>query len=124
MNLHGIVSGAIGLVNPNVYCTIRMSVGYTTAPDGTQQPKYTVFANVPCQIQSLTYDDLQQVDATNQQGVIKTVYLNGNWSAINRPQQQGGDLLTMSDGTVWLVTQVLESWPDWTKLLVTLQNRK
>ena len=33
MNLHGIVSGAIGAINPNEVITIRISVGSTIEPD-------------------------------------------------------------------------------------------
>lgn len=40
MNLHGLVSGAIGLVNPFVPMTIRLSEGYTTQADGTRVPAY------------------------------------------------------------------------------------
>ena len=31
------------------------------------------------------------------------------------------DLITMADGTVWLVALVLENWPDWTCVAVTRQ---
>ena len=40
MNLHSIVSSAIGAVNPNQFVEIRQSVGNTKSPDGTTQPAY------------------------------------------------------------------------------------
>ena len=38
---------------------------------------------------------------------------------------KGGDLVTLSDGSVWLVTLVPEPWnltAGWTRALITLQN--
>jgi len=37
-----------------------------------------------------------------------------------RPLAKGGDLLDFG-GQTWLVTAVLETWPDWCKVGVTLQ---
>jgi hypothetical protein len=39
-----------------------------------------------------------------------------------RTDQKGGDLLTMPDGSVWLVAMVLEHWADWTSVAITLQD--
>jgi hypothetical protein len=122
MNLHQIVSGAIGTVNPFVPCTLRLSVGYSVAPDGTQVPQYSTFAAVPCQVQELTQRDLRQLDGLNVQGSTKSVYLNGQWRGVVRVGARGGDLLTTPDNLTYLVTAVLEMWPDWSKLAVTLQN--
>lgn len=123
MNLHGIVAGAIGAINPNVLGTLRMSVGYSIMQDGTQLPQYAEFVGVPCQVQELTSADIKQLDGLNVQGSQLAVYLNGNgWRGVVRVGARGGDLLTLSDGTVWLVTAVLEQWPDWTKIAITLQN--
>lgn len=122
MNLHAIVSGVIAAVNPTVFCTLQMSVGFSVAPDGSQVPQYATFANVPCQIQALSYQDLQHIDGLNIQGTRRAVYINGNWEGLNRATNKGGDLLTTPDGTVWLVAMVLEHWPDWTKVVVTQQD--
>ena len=122
MNLHGIAARYVGAINPLLLCTLQASTGYTTNADGTQVAQYATFANVQCQVQNLTTRDLRQLDGLNIQGSSRAVYLNGNWFAVLRPGQRGGDLLTLPDGTVYLVTAVLELWPDWAKLSVTLQN--
>jgi hypothetical protein len=122
VNLHGIVAGAIGAVNPQVGATLRRSTGYSTAADGTRIPLYETFANVTCQVQELTQRDLAQVEGIVNQGSSRAVYLNGRWRGAIRVAAVGGDILQLADGTVWLVTAVPEQWPDWTKLIVTLQD--
>jgi hypothetical protein len=122
VNLHGIVSGAIGAVNPNVSATMQRSTGYATQPDGTQTPNYETYANVVCQFQELTQRDLRKLDGVNLQGVTRALYLNGSWSGVVRADARGGDLVITPDNATWLVTAVIEQWPDWCKLLVTKQN--
>jgi hypothetical protein len=122
MNLHAIVSGAVGAINPQVFCTLRMSAGYAVGPDGTQTPAYTIVPNVPAQIQALTFTDLMKLGGLNIEGTRRAIYLSGNIEGVDRAALKGGDLFTFPDGTVWLVVQVLEHWPDWTKCAVTLQN--
>jgi|SRR5665647_1786450 len=124
MNLHAIVSGAIGAINPPVPVTLRASTGYTIGDDGKQIPAYAADATVLAQVQELTYRDLMQIEALNLQGVDMVVYLSGFASGIVRASGKGGDLIIMSTGVVWLVTEVLEQWPDWTKVSVTMQNNQ
>jgi hypothetical protein len=122
VNLHQIVAGAIGTVNPQVPCTIQQSTGYTIGADGTQAPTYTTVSGVPCQIQALTYSDLQKMQGLNIQGLRRAVYVNGNFNGVVRPALKGGDLITTPDGRIWLVAIALEQWPDWCKCAITLQN--
>lgn len=126
MNLHGIVSGAISVVNPFVFTTLKRSAGYTTAADGTRTPLFNDIPGISVQVQALTYSDLQHLDGLNIQGVRRAVYLNGAAMAVVRPLQAGGDLFvfpdcTLPEGNTWLVAYVLESWPDWCKCALTLQ---
>lgn len=126
MNLHAIVSPAVGVVNPHVQATIRRPNGYTTRPDGTRVPAYTDLP-VTVQVQSLTFSDLQKLDSLNVQGVRRAAYMSGNALAVVRPLQYGGDLMvfapgTLPEGDTWLVAQALEEWPDWSKAALTLQN--
>lgn len=121
MNLHQLVSGAIGAVNPFVLATIQSSTGYTTNPDFTRVPTYATFTNVPVQVQALSYDEIKQLDGLNIQGVRRKIYLNGDWSSLVRTAGKGGDLVTLPDGTVWLVALVFEHWPDWTSAAITQQ---
>ena len=126
MNLHAIVANAVGAVNPTTFCTVKMSVGYTTNPDGTQVPAYSTFDNVPCQSQALTYNDIVQTEGLSIQGIRRAIYLTGEWSALNRAEAKGGDLILMPElnGTVttWLIAIVLENWPTWCKIAATMQN--
>jgi hypothetical protein len=193
LDLHNLVSGAIGTINPNAVAELRLSTGYSIAADGTQTPAYatpgsltgsisddilTVSAvaagklmagqmladagpvlqprtvivaqltgdpggvgtyqinppqtvaseamsttfSVTAQIQDLTQRDLMHLSGLNIQGSQKTVYISGQMAGATRPAQKGGDLVVLGDGTVWLTTQVLESWPDWCRAAITLQN--
>ena len=122
MNLHGIVSGAIGTVNPLVPVQIKVSTGYVTADDGTRLPGYAPPATVMAQIQALSYNDIIQADNLNIQGVRRKMYIQGEVDGLVRPNNKGGDLVLLPDGSTWLVAMVDEHWPDWTAAIITLQN--
>ncbi len=122
MDLLSLTSGAIGVVNPLVPMVLKISTGYTDAADGAQVPSYATPLAVRAQVQPLTYKDLLQLDALNQQGSTNSIYIEGHIDGIVRSKNKGGDLITDDMGQVWLVTQVLEYWPDWTRVAVTLQT--
>lgn len=125
MNLHGIVSGAIGTVNPQVMASLRVSDGYTTAPDGSRIPTYADPVTGMAQVQALTFKDLSQLDGINMNGEARAIYLYGQFNAVLRAAQKGGDLITLTDGPNaggWLIVQVLEQWPDWCKAAVVRQQ--
>jgi hypothetical protein len=124
MNLHQMVAGAIGIVNPFITVEILRSTGATTNPDGSRTPIYTSVSG-PAQVQDLSTDDLRLLSDAgfNIQGIHKSIYLNGGWSGIVRSEQQGGDVFRFS-GYDWLVTMVSEQWPDWSKVIVTMQATK
>lgn len=120
------VAGAIGSINPFVSATVSRSTGYTTAADGSRTPTYTTFT-ISTQVQALTYSDLDHLDGLNIQGVRRAIYLTGNVMAAVRVDQRGGDIITFPSGTlpegnVWLAAYVLEAWPDWVKVAISLQN--
>lgn len=121
MNLHGMVAGAIGVVNPFIPAELWQSVGYSIVADGdgTQVPQYKI-TQLMIQVQALSNDELHRLDGLNLQANKQAVYLSGDWNGVLRAGQQGGDLLKFN-GRTWLVTVVLESWPDWTKIAVTMQ---
>ena len=121
MNLHGIVRQAIGAVNPTIYATLRVSAGYTIGPDLKQIPQDRTIPNVPIQMQALSGSDLRQLGSLNIQSVNRAIYLNGDIQGVNRSEIKGGDLFCCADGTEWLVTQTLETWPDWCKVAVVQQ---
>ncbi len=122
MDLFGLTSGAIGIINPLEPLVIQVSTGSTTSADGSPVPTYAAPVTLPGQVQPLTFRDLKQLDGLNLSGSLKAIYVEGHINGIVRPENKGGDLITDSNGSVWLVTQVLEYWPDWTKFAVTLQN--
>ncbi|WP_267550375.1 hypothetical protein [Rhizobium rhizogenes] len=125
MNLHAIVSGAIGAVNPHVACTMQVSTGYTTNPDGSRNPTSVIMTGT-AQVQALTFKDLHQVDGLNQNGAARGIYFYGDIQGVLRTRAKGGDIITLSDGPNvgdWLVVQVLETWPDWCKCACVLQNK-
>lgn len=121
MNLHGLVAGGIGVVNPFVTVTVSESTGYSTASDGKRTPTYAVF-QAQAQIQALSGKDLRQIDGLNLNGTLRAIYFFGEVDAVVRALSKGGDVVTDSNANVYLVNQVLEQWPDWCKVVVTLQN--
>lgn len=122
MNIHNLVRGAIGSINPDTAATLYRSSGYATSPDGKQVPQYAPPATVRAQVQDLNQRDIQHLLSLNVQGSQRVIYLNGALNGIVRVQSKGGDLVVLGNGEVWLVTAVLEQWPDWCKVAVTLQD--
>lgn len=77
------------------------------------------------QIQPLTFRDIQQIDGLNLQGTRRSFYLNGAFDGLSRPFAKGGDIILVAFGPnagVWLVAFNSEQWPDWCKVICTLQN--
>lgn len=125
MNLHAIAGPIVSTVNPSIIVSIQMSTGYTTNPDGTRTPTYAPAVNVLAQVQPETWRDIQQQDGLTLQGTRKTMYINGNTQGLVRVNVQGGDIVTLPDGSIWLVAQCLEDFSltaGWTKAALTLQN--
>lgn len=123
MNLHQLVRGAIGAINPDVLLTVKISTGQgVTQPDGARPPLYNTFANVQAQVQPLSTDEIHQMDSLNLQGTRKGVWLNGAVAGLVRATGQGGDLIVTPDQFVWLVAVVFEQWADWCHAGLVLQN--
>ena len=129
LDLRSMVNGLVSQVNPKQPATLRMSIGYTTAADGTRKPTYDDSnpLDVLVRVQSLANNELQHLDGLNIQAVTSGVYIDGaHWEGCVRPDIRGGDLLTIN-GQDWLIVVVLESWGDdnsvsWTKAAITRQN--
>jgi hypothetical protein len=125
MNLHGIVSGIIGAVNPMISVSVQVSTGTTIRADGTPVPSYDPPVEIMGQVQPLTANDLRQLEGINLGGVRWKIYLSGEIDAIVRPEKKGGDLVTILSGPhqgVWLTVLVMEQWPDWCVCAVVQQN--
>ncbi len=126
MNLHGIVRAAIITVNPDIVATLRASSGYDTAASGKRTPTYND-SEARIQVQALAGKDLAHVNNLGIQGVLRKVYMYGNYNGVVRADKKGGDLLIFpqapgADPQTWMAVAVLESWPDWTSLAVWLQS--
>nr|WP_321986145.1 hypothetical protein [uncultured Lichenicoccus sp.] len=125
MNLHKLVRSGVGTVNPYTLVTIQRSTGNTIAPDGSQVPSYAAPVTVRAHRQPMATTDLMQVQGLNLTGIKCKLYLDGNWDGVIRADQRGGDLVTMPDGSIWLVVMVLENWSEqdgWTSVALTLQD--
>ena len=122
MNLRAIVNSVTRAINPNQPVTVQVSTGRVTNADGSLTPEYAAPITLTGQVQELTVEDIRQLDWLNIQGAERTIYLNGTYEAIVRVSQAGGDLITLQDGSVWLTTRVLEQWPNWCRVAVTLQD--
>lgn len=125
MNLHGIVAGVIGAVNPHTVGTVSINTGSTDTPSGVRVPTYRDYPNIRMQVQSLTFRDLMQLDGLNMNGERRKIYLFGEVDAIVRAFNKGGDLIRIANGVhrgTWLVAQTLEQFPGWCSVAATLQN--
>src|SRR5690348_8927500 len=105
MDLHGIVSGAIGTVNPPVPATYYASQAPTTNADGSRSPGFAAGVAMSVQKQEISYKDLQHVDGLNLQGAFCTVYLRGQAFGVTRGAAKGGDKFVIGSDT-WLVVAV------------------
>lgn len=121
MNVHGIVSGIISTVNPNVQVTVVRSTGYTTSASGKQIPTTRKASGVSAQIQGVKANELQHLNGLGIQGVLRSIHLNGDWRGIQRADKAGGDTILFNDHT-WLVVWVYETWPDWSRVIVAMQQ--
>jgi hypothetical protein len=126
MKIRTIANAAIQGINADQYVTWVQNSGYTTAPDGDRTPTQ-VSIQVRANVQALSGSDLRHVDGLNIQGVMRSVYLYGDVEGIVRADGKGGDMLQFAmtpGGEVhnWLVTQVIETWARWCKVIVTLQQ--
>ena len=124
MNLHAIAAPVIAAVNPMIDGFIQFSTGNTKAPNGIRTGTYAAPVPASLQVQELTTDDLRQLEGLNLEGHTVAIYLYGSVDGVSRVNQKGGDLITVPTGSnagTYLVTKLLERWPDWTKVAATLQ---
>lgn len=121
MDIRSMANAASSTINANVAVTLLRSTGYTMGAGRKQVPSYAAPVTGYAQIQALDGKDLQQLEGLNIQGTIRAIYLRGELAGVSRPEQTGGDKLTI-DGQEWLVVKVLEHWPTWTKAAIALQG--
>lgn len=125
MNLRGMVNKYTQITNPNVCINWIQSTGYVTNNAGKRTPT-SITLSVEAQIQALSTSDLEHTDGLNITNVMRTVYLYGNAAGVVRADNIGGDILVFpeipnSSNKNWLITKVVETWPDWCHVIVSLQ---
>jgi hypothetical protein len=121
MDLFDLAGPAIDMVNPDETVQVQRSTGFTIGAGRKQLPTYAAAVQGPAQIQALDGSELRLIEGLNIQGEIRAIYLRGSLAGVIRPSAQGGDIVTRADGSTWLVVKVLESWPEWTKAVITRQ---
>jgi len=120
MNLHNLVRGVVGAVNPDIPVTIKPSAGSTEDDTGRVIPAYGADIAAYGQKQPLTGRDIERFQQQNIQGVTCKMHLNGNYEGLFRVLGKGGDLLQFG-GQTYLVASVMERWPDWCCVALTMQ---
>lgn len=127
LNMHGMVRGAIQAVNTDIAATLRRSTGYTTDAAGKRTPVYADTTG-RVQEQALSSAELKHVNDLNIQGVIRKVYMYGNWGGPIRADATGGDLLVFprvkgGPAVTWKIVTTFETWTDsgWCAVGVVLQ---
>lgn len=125
MNLRGIANGIITSVNPNQEAILKINNGYTVDDEGNQIPNLTE-TPITIQPQSIATPDLEHLNLVSQQGQFLYAYANGQISALRRSLGKGAERIVFTpygeDVLVeWVVKQVIESYPDWVKVLLWRQ---
>lgn len=125
MDLHSIAGPLISAVNPMTSAKLYKSTGYSVNADGIQVPAYAPAIKGMIQVQGMSNSALQHANSLNITGVLRKVYLGGDWESVVRTTMQGGDKFVFSHAGVvngtWLVATVNETWPDWCSVTVQLQ---
>lgn len=119
INMHDVVRGAINVVNSDEMGVLYVSRGYTLDEYHRQIPEWNAIP-VSLQVQAMSHTAWQHVASSNIMGVLLQVWAYGNFQGVNRPNEEGGDILYMR-GTYWLVTHPIELWSDWCHVVVTKQ---
>ena len=122
MDINGLANPAVECANPNIPVSIQASTGYTIGAGLKQVPSYAAAVSGFGQVQELSSSDLKQMDGLNIQGVMRKLYLRNPFNAVIRPNNQGGDLITIA-GQIWLNVKVLEQWWNFTTAVIVLQEQ-
>lgn len=125
LNVRAAANFAIQAINPDVVAELWKNMDAVTAPTGKRTPVYRKLP-IDVQVQALSFSDLQQLDGLNIQGVRRAIYVRTQVASVIRVAHKGGDLVvfprgTIPEGTTWLAVHVLERWPTWCKVAITLQ---
>ena len=122
MNLHAIVSGAIGSVNHHEMVTIYRCTGLTNTA-GVMHVTYTP-QDILTQVQAPNAGDLKLFDNLADAKHVKKFYINASAHTINRHEETAGDMIERADGSFWLIDTIRDDFsPEgWLCVLGTLQH--
>lgn len=125
MNLSAIANGMTSSVNPNMQAILKVNEGYEVDDYGDQIPKF-IEHTITIQTQSMSTADLERLNYASQQGQFLYAYANGSVSALRRSQGKGAEMMIFKPygedaDAEWLVKQVVESYPDWVKVVLWRQ---
>lgn len=121
-NLHDVVRGAIETINEDIDGTVYVNTGRTNVR-GILTPTFApVVARL--QMQAQEHDPIQHERSLNYSNAYLTIYAYGNFSDIERPAGEGGDVISVASGPRagwYYITQAYEFWPEWAAFEVTKQ---
>ena len=125
MNLRSIANSVITSVNPNQSAILKINEGNTVDDEGNQIPRLTE-TRITIQPQSIATADLEHLNLVSQQGQFLYAYANGSISALRRSLGKGSERIVFTpygenSPVEWIVKQVIESYPDWVKVLLWRQ---
>lgn len=122
MNLHAIVSGAIGSVNHHEMVTIYRCTGLTNTA-GVVSVTYTP-SDIMAQVQAPNAGDLKLFDNLADAKHVKKFYINASAHTINRHEETAGDIIERADGSYWLIDAIRDDFSreGWLCCLATLQH--
>ena len=124
MNLHDIVAGAIGSVNPHEQVKVYNCTG-TQNVKGKVTAVYEVSTR-RAQVQAPTESDIKLVERLAEAEHKIKVWIDAPAGTINRVTQSAGDIIERDDGTYWLVVGVSDDFSrvGWCCCLCVLQVKE
>jgi len=125
INLRAVANQYTSAINPNVPAILKRNTGYITNDDGSRVPSYSE-QSVLIQSQPMSSTELQLVESLGIQGYSRAVHINCNLDGVSRYNQTGADTLIFkqhndSDVFEWKIVQVMESWQNWSRVLLCRQ---
>jgi hypothetical protein len=121
MNLHDVVAGAIGSVNPHETVTIWRCTGVNVVK-GVVSPVYAPLTR-RAQIQQPSPSDLQQNERVARAQHSLKAWVNVPADTVNRNAQTAEDIIERDDGTYWLIVGIREAFEraGWVSVLAVEQ---
>ena len=120
LNLRSAANKLVQAVNPDIWVTVFAATGYTVGTGQKQTPTYAAGVSGWAQLQELNSSDIKLMNGFQTQTSVNTIYLKGPLHGIVRKTSTGGDYI-MIGSVKWLVQQILEEWPNWSKAAIIMQ---